>query len=90
MADVLDPLVFDLVAWVAEEPRSYSDVIDRWRTSCPRLTVWEDALDRGFVKRTTVQGHGAIVVATSAGQKFLRENGFAQSLQAVSRPASGT
>ena len=74
MADAPDPLVLDLVEWVATQPRLYADVIDRWRTSCPRLTVWEDAVDRGFVIRKAAAG-GALVVATSSGKKFLRENG---------------
>ena len=49
MAEDLDPLVLDLVEWVAREPRAYADVIDAWRTSCPRLPVWESAVDRGYV-----------------------------------------
>ena len=48
-----------MLAWVAERPRSYADAIETWKTSCPRLAVWEDALadelvrvDRGFVVLT--------------------------------------
>src|ERR1700712_3758372 len=52
----LDPLILDLLEWIGREPRSYADVIDPWRTSCPRLTVWEDAMDRGFAARE----HGRI------------------------------
>ena len=52
----LDPLILDLLEWIGREPRSYADVIDAWRTSCPRLTVWEDAMDRGFA----VREHGRI------------------------------
>ena len=48
-ATILDPLVLDFVEWIAKEPRAYADVLDAWRTSCPRLTVWEDAIDRGLV-----------------------------------------
>ncbi len=48
MADSTDPLVLDLVEWIAREPRLYAEVIETWRTSCPRLTIWEDAVDRGF------------------------------------------
>ncbi len=44
-------LVLDLVEWVAGEPRPYAEVMDAWRTSCPRLPIWEDALDLGFVAR---------------------------------------
>ena len=50
-ASSLEPLVRDLVEWVAREPRAYADVIDAWRTSCPRLTVWEEACERGLVTR---------------------------------------
>ena len=48
MADAADPLVLDFVEWIAREPRLYSEVIETWRTSCPRLTIWEDAVDRGL------------------------------------------
>jgi hypothetical protein len=74
MADTLDPLVLDLVEWVAGEPRRYSDVIEAWRTSCPRLTVWEDALDRGFLRRETARAGSAFVVVTPLGEKFLRDH----------------
>ena len=71
MSDTLDPLVRDLVDWVAREPRAYADVIDAWRTSCPRLTVWEEATERGLVMRTTLPGAGTQVVVTPAGERFL-------------------
>ena len=75
MAEVLDPLVLDLVEWVAKEPRRYAEVIEVWRTSCPRLTVWEDAVDRGYVVREVSNGRGTMVVMTEAGHRFLREHG---------------
>jgi hypothetical protein len=68
-----EALVFDLVEWIAREPRSYAEVIDAWRTSCPRLTVWEDAVDRGLVKREAALGGGTQVVVTDSGWRFLRE-----------------
>ena len=58
MADA-DPLVLDLVEWIAREPRLYSEVIESWRTSCPRLTIWEDAVDRGYVTRAAGRRRGA-------------------------------
>jgi hypothetical protein len=71
----LDPLVLDLVEWIAKEPRAYADVLDAWRTSCPRLTVWEDAIDRGLVMRKPVAGeHRTRVEVTEAGERFLREH----------------
>ena len=75
MADTSDPLVLDLVEWIAREPRLYSEVIETWRTSCPRLTIWEDAVDRGFVTRESSAGAGVRVAVTANGEKFLRDNG---------------
>ena len=71
MTDTLDPLVRDLIEWVAKEPRAYFEVIEVWRTSCPQLTVWEDTMERGFVERRSVPGESDQVVATEAGLKFL-------------------
>ncbi|MEQ1612498.1 MAG: hypothetical protein ABL904_07075 [Hyphomicrobiaceae bacterium] len=74
-ASTLDPLILDLVEWVAGTPRTYADMLDAWRTSCPRLTVWEEAEERGFVTRKYVEGDGAMVHATLTGHNFLKENG---------------
>ena len=75
MNDTLDPLVLDLIEWVEKEPRTYSQVIDAWRTSCPRLTVWEDAVDRGFITREPKAGQSAMVLASAQGREFLKANG---------------
>ena len=79
MADNTDPLVLDLVEWIASEPRLYSEVIETWRTSCPRLTIWEDAVDRGFVTREVVAGAAVRVKITDGGKEFLRDHGRADS-----------
>lgn len=68
-----DPLVLDLVQWVAREPRSYAEVIEAWRTSCPRLTIWEDAVEQGLLERRG-DGRGE-VVATTAGRAWLHRHG---------------
>jgi hypothetical protein len=66
MSDTLTPLICDLLAWLEKEPRAHADVIDGWRTSCPRLPVWEEATDRGYVARK-----GRMVVITESGRAFL-------------------
>jgi hypothetical protein len=71
-------LVLDLIEWIAAGPRPYADVMDAWRTSCPRLSIWEDALDHGFVACTT-NGAGTHVDLTPAGRAFLQaERGIAK------------
>lgn len=74
MPDAPESLVFDLVEWVAKEPRTYGEMLDAWRTSCPRLTVWEDAIERRLVMRQPVEGRGTIVVVTPAGRRFLKQH----------------
>ena len=68
-----DALVLDFVEWVAASPRAYSDVMDAWKTSCPRLTIWEDAIDQGLVQRCRVDGELSIE-ATAAGRDLLVKN----------------
>jgi hypothetical protein len=75
MTVTADALVLDLVEWIAREPRLYSEVIETWRTSCPRLTIWEDAVDRGYVVREQVAGAGVRVAITEGGEEFLRRHG---------------
>lgn len=70
-----DPLVLDFVEWVAREPRAYAEVIATWTTSCPRLTIWEDAADRGYVAREKLPGVGLIIAVTPDGERLLRTNG---------------
>ena len=77
MSEGSDPLVLDLVEWIAREPRAYTDVLDAWRTSCPRLTIWEDAVDRGLVTRNFSPGKAETVTVTDAGLRFLACNGRA-------------
>ena len=72
MTDTIDNLVLDLVEWAAGRQRTYQETMDAWRTSCPRLPVWETATERGFVETAFVNGR-RVVRATSAGLGFLKE-----------------
>ena len=67
-----ESLVRDLIAWVAE-PRPYVEVIEAWQTSCPRLPVWEDALEHHFVIRERSQDGELVVRASAEGFRYLRE-----------------
>lgn len=71
MSDPVDALILDLLEWIGPRPRAYSDVIDAWRTSCPRLPVWEEAGKRGFVERRHREGFGTFVSVTRSGRAFL-------------------
>ena len=73
MTDTVDNLILDLLEWLGSSPRPYSEVLDAWRTSCPRLPVWEDANDRGYIKRHHVPGLGQFVSVSVAGANYLRK-----------------
>ncbi|WIM12680.1 hypothetical protein [Enhydrobacter sp.] len=66
MTDTLTPLIRDLLQWIAKAPRTQADVLESWRTSCPRLPVWEEATDLGYVARK-----GRMVELTPRGHAFL-------------------
>lgn len=69
---VTESLILDLLEWLVKRDRSYEEVMDAWRTSCPRLPVWEDANDRGLVMKEQVQGR-CMVRITSSGLALLEQ-----------------
>ena len=69
---LMESLILDLLEWLVRRDRSYDEVMDAWRTSCPRLPVWEDANDRGLVMKEQVQGR-SIVRITSSGLALLEQ-----------------
>ena len=75
MTDPTDALVLDLVEWVAARPRPYDEVMEAWRTSCPRLTIWEDAIERGLVVLEQAQSADTLVKVTPLGRNLLRDKG---------------
>jgi hypothetical protein len=70
---ITGPLLLDLLEWLAAEPRRYAETMDAWRTSCPRLPIWEEAGERGFVQRER-GGSAATVCLTDSGRDFLRRH----------------
>jgi hypothetical protein len=74
---VVEGLILDLLAWLAKDERTYEEVMDAWRTSCPKLPVWEDANDRGLVMREEVNGR-CMVRITAAGLALLERRKLLQ------------
>jgi hypothetical protein len=66
-----ESLILDLLEWLRERDRSYEEVLDAWRTSCPRLPVWEEANDRGLVMTEQVEGR-CVVRVTAAGVALVK------------------
>jgi hypothetical protein len=71
--DTVEVLVLDLLEWLVRRERSYDDTMDAWRTSCPRLPVWEDATDQRLVSIEQTS-HGLVVRVTPAGLALLESH----------------
>jgi hypothetical protein len=69
MSDVLEPLLLDLPESIAKRPRPYGEVMEAWRTSCPRLPVWETAWERKLLVCDD------LVQPTSEGLTLLQKHG---------------
>ena len=68
-------LLLQMLAWIAERPRTYGETMDAWRTSCPRLSIWEDALADRLVEVHHIDGGGqaGALVALSDGGRLVLE-----------------
>ncbi len=77
---VVEALILDLLEWVAKSERRTEEVMDAWRTSCPRLPVWEEANDRGLVMREHADGR-SVVRITASGRALLDQRKLNQGAQ---------
>lgn len=69
------PLLHDMLEWIGAEGRPYPEVMDAWRTSCPRLDIWEEANARGLVARKPAPECGGRVFVTERGSAWLATAG---------------
>jgi D-3-phosphoglycerate dehydrogenase len=83
MAENLDDLILDLLEWLDGRPRPYAEVLEAWRTSCPRPPVWEEVNDQGFIERKHTPGRGQLVSVSVPGAAYLRR------CRALASPARG-
>jgi hypothetical protein len=66
------PQLRELLAWVSSRTRTYAETMEAWRTSCPRHSVWEDALIDGLVRReSNGSTDESIVTLTPDGKALL-------------------
>ena len=75
LPDSVDSLMRDLLEWIGSDARPYAETLEAWRTSCPRLPVWEEANDRGFIVRRRGPAGDALVAVSAAGHEYLRGHG---------------
>ena len=66
-------LLLQLLAWVGERPRTYGETLEAWRTSCPRMPVWEDAVSERLLRVAPTPG-----ARLAASRVLLTDAGFAR------------
>jgi hypothetical protein len=71
MSDPVESLILDLLEWIGPHARPYAEVLEAWRTSCPRLPVWEEANERGFIDHLCEQGQTEFVAVSRLGRAQL-------------------
>ena len=73
MSDPARALTLQFLAWIANGERTYAEAMDAWRSSCPRLSIWEDAIIDGLVKFDggATRDHSRVTL-TPKGRALLR------------------
>ncbi len=75
MSEPASLIMLQFLAWVADRPRSYADAMEAWRSSCPRLSVWEDAIIDGLVRLGDgAGGSSRPVMLTPRGARLLERS----------------
>jgi hypothetical protein len=70
MAEPASLLMVEFLSWVSTRPRTYAEAMEAWRSTCPRHTVWEDALIEGLIEFAR-NGSQSEVTLTAAGRALL-------------------
>jgi hypothetical protein len=73
MSAAVSSSTLDLLTWLSSRPRTYDETMAAWRTHCPRLSIWEDALADGLVqvRRNGAGRDGSTVTLTERGRAAL-------------------
>ncbi len=50
MSDSANLLMIEFLGWISSRRRSYSETLEAWQSTCPRHTIWEDALADNLIQ----------------------------------------
>lgn len=66
-------MMVQFLQWIADRPRSREDVMEAWRSSCPRFPVWEDARADGLIRQVGGERGQHRVELTERGRALLED-----------------
>lgn len=70
--DPHDALTLQMLHWIATGSHSYAEVLEVWKSSCPRLSIWEDACADGLID--AAPGMSGRVSLSEKGSSFLSQS----------------
>ncbi len=75
MSEQVSPSMLEFLGWVSSRRRTYEEAMEAWQTTCPRHTVWEDAVIDGLIQVGS-EGmlHQSVVTLTTRGKAILDAN----------------
>ena len=45
-----DLLMLEFLSWISDRRRTYTEAMNAWQSTCPRHTIWEDAMIDGYIE----------------------------------------
>jgi hypothetical protein len=75
MPESANLLMLEFLSWISSHNRTYAEAMNAWQTSCPRHTIWEDAIIDGLIQLNGAETlHDPEVILTPRGKAYLDGN----------------
>lgn len=42
--------MLEFLSWISSRRRTYAETMNAWQSTCPRHTIWEDAIIDGYIQ----------------------------------------
>jgi hypothetical protein len=50
MPESANLLMLEFLSWISSRRRTYTETMNAWQSTCPRHTIWEDAMIDGYIQ----------------------------------------
>jgi hypothetical protein len=50
MPESANLLMLEFLSWISSRRRTYAETMNAWQSTCPRHTIWEDAMIDGYIQ----------------------------------------
>ncbi|HEX9264246.1 MAG TPA: hypothetical protein VF977_07745, partial [Candidatus Binatia bacterium] len=50
MPESANLLMLEFLSWISSRRRTYAETMNAWQSTCPRHTIWEDAIIDGYIQ----------------------------------------